>query len=439
MEVKASHLIREFGRKCYNAEAALLIGSGPSIAAGLPSFPGMIRVCAEKHLDLKITKHDNLPQIAQYCENAVGKGELAASIMRQLDQAVELQACHRALARINLQRVYTTNFDNLLERMYEEANIPYVVIRKDEDLANLPPNHMQVVKIHGDVSDLVVTTRGFAEFFEARGALANELSAEMLKKPFLFIGHSYSDPNIQEIVRRAGQLAGSGKHRHYIIVKRETRSGERQRQRLWEEDLMRQGLGCVFINHYSELTEILAGIALKSRGPTVFVTGSHRDYENDLARAVGAELAAAEGIVLVTSQSEGIGITVLTSFMANGLLYGPRVKAFPNPFQKGHPPEFAASAEFLRVRVPLLRSTQVVVVFDGSHGTRTEVQGARQLGCKIVPVPQDPNGFARQILQDPEIQAVLRRCDPDYLNKAVHAAHITAKDVVRCVQRIIRS
>lgn len=54
MEVKASHLIREFGRKCYNGEAALLIGSGPSIAAGLPSFPGMISVCAEKHLDLKI-------------------------------------------------------------------------------------------------------------------------------------------------------------------------------------------------------------------------------------------------------------------------------------------------------------------------------------------------------------------------------------------------
>ena len=167
-------------------------------------------------------------------------------------------------------------------------------------------------------------------------------------------------------------------------------------QAAWCENLLWFGIQTVLLNDFAELQNILNSVARKSRGRTVYVTGSHNEkgtIASTIAREIGESLAREKGFMLVDGQSEGIGWQAVTGFVETGIydkqnIYK-RLKIFANPYAAN--PAFEFDDNLVPVlkswRAPLFRATQTVVVFDGGRGTSAEVQVAKEAGCRIVPIP----------------------------------------------------
>ena len=51
----------------------------------------------------------------------------------------------------------------------------------------------------------------------------------------------------------------------------------------------------------------------------------------------------------------------------------------------------------------MLRTAHTVLAFDGGMGTRAEVELAADLGCRVILVPERPDGSSMAMLKVPEI------------------------------------
>lgn len=299
--------------------------------------------------------------------------------------------------------------------------------------------------------DLVVTQEDYDDFFENRPATAHRLRQDLVDRQFLFVGYSYADSNIRNIVVEARRLGKRALRQHYIVLLRakggtkDEVAANQARQDLWLSDLSRVGISGCQIDDFSELERILQGIALRSRGQTVFVTGSHeRDVANPThhPKSVGNLLAEKKGLVLLDGQSTGTGQYVTSAYMEtclrNRVDILPRLRHFPNPYAAN--PCFSNDRAFLPAlrewRASLMRSAQVVIVYHGGMGTEAEVELAKDVGCRILPVPEETGDLPTRLLEDPAIKMDLAELDPAYVAKA--SSHsVTPEDVVACVMKML--
>ena len=116
--------------KIKSRDCALFIGSGLSIAAGMPTWEGllklMIRECrkgslpAEDERELLILLHrGDYLDVAEYCRHQLGEKNFK-DFMAQVfyRRKYNLTANHLLLYQIPFSCIVTTNYDSLLERAY---------------------------------------------------------------------------------------------------------------------------------------------------------------------------------------------------------------------------------------------------------------------------------------------------------------------------------
>src|SRR5690606_6428024 len=126
-------------------------------------------------------------------------------------------------------------------------------------------------------------------------AIAQRLRLDLLQKSFLFIGYGYGDSNIKNIINEARRLGANNTRQHYFITKDKKDNPEFE---LWCMNLRRYGIQVVKITEYENLRLILEILSLKSRGRSVFVTGSHNEKSNSDAVEIGKELGKKSGYIL---------------------------------------------------------------------------------------------------------------------------------------------
>lgn len=232
---------------------------------------------------------------------------------------------------------------------------------------------------------------------------------------------------------------------HYIILEEESNEGLRKRQELWSKDLLRYGINTYIYPYkeYVELEEMLKKISIKSKGNTVYVTGSHNEG-CQLAKELGKELAKINSIILINGQSEGVGKNILQAFVEFGInnkmdIHN-RLKLYPNPYANNI--EWDNSDEFLGAlrtfRSELIGETQVIIMFDGGKGTNIEYQLATELGCIIIPVSTDSNSdFMNNVISSQSIIKNIKIYDKVYAGKLESREEITCGDIIRCVKKIM--
>ncbi|KJV28704.1 hypothetical protein VI06_11890 [Aquitalea magnusonii] len=114
-------------------------------------------------------------------------------LSRELEEELNL------LAKINPYTVVTTNYDELLEKIFPEFTpiIGQKVIRsRTFDLG-------EIYKIHGSVNEpnsLILTSEDYDFFAEKQKYLSAKLLTLFAEHPIIFIGYRTNDPNIKAIL-----------------------------------------------------------------------------------------------------------------------------------------------------------------------------------------------------------------------------------------------
>lgn len=108
---------------------------------------------------------------------------------------------HSLLTKMKLSKIYTTNWDNLLERTFEHHGIPYNKLVTIEDFQESNSDNTSIVKFHGDLTSsdesLVFTESSYFERLSFESPLDISLRSDMIGNTLLFLGYSLSDWNIR--------------------------------------------------------------------------------------------------------------------------------------------------------------------------------------------------------------------------------------------------
>src|SRR6476620_5439673 len=139
-------------------EVAAFVGAGLSAGAGLPGWYGLVSELAGRiHHPMPprewITA-EALIDAAQAYINQEGLHSLVMFLKRRLDTTGKAPtAAHRALTRLPISLVFTANYDNLLERAYQEAGISAQVVVRDDSIPYMrrEPGSVNIVKLYGDL------------------------------------------------------------------------------------------------------------------------------------------------------------------------------------------------------------------------------------------------------------------------------------------------
>jgi hypothetical protein len=191
------------------------VGAGLSRPLGLPSWSELIDLIAEQlGYDPEVFKcnGDEL-QLAEYYVATKGSIGPLRSVMDRafnpLDASIAKSRAHAALVEMQLPLIYTTNYDEIIERAFELKGRPCHPIANIDDIATAPSNTTHLVKFHGTFSDdasLVLTESSYFERLEFESAIDIKLRADTLGRSLLFIGYSLSDVNIRYLLYKLHKL-----------------------------------------------------------------------------------------------------------------------------------------------------------------------------------------------------------------------------------------
>ncbi|MFL9925058.1 SIR2 family protein [Herbaspirillum lusitanum] len=420
-EREQRRFIVNFGDKVLNGEAALFVGAGVSRSAGFVDWKALLRNVAEE-LDLDIGKEHDLLALAQYHVNGNGgRYELNQQLIDAFTRDATKTHVHDILGRLPIDTVWTTNYDQLLEKAYETAGRRVEVKLSIQNLAQARRGRdITLYKMHGCITqphDAVLTKQDYEIYDTTRRLFTDSLKGDFIEKTLLFLGFSFTDPNVERILAKVREQLGQNQRAHYWITRRppkicpegrrpsEDMEYDRRKAELQSADLRRYGIQTIWVDDYADIPHLLRALEAYVMRRGVFVAGAAKDPAplgreslDQLSRLLGATIIG-RGFNLVSGFGVGIAEqTILGAFHAvyESTQAQPADRILIRPFPGNAPLSTRADA-FKRHREDLISRVGAIVVLAGnkadnndapmlSPGVEEEVQIALSLGKPIIPV-----------------------------------------------------
>jgi SIR2-like domain/Sir2- and TIR-associating SLOG family len=293
MKPAVRSFITEYLGELVEGNAALFAGAGLSAAAGYVDWRELIRPLSVE-LELDIDLESDLVAVAQFHVNASGRNrhKLHKAVIEALSSDNPPTENHRLLARLPIRTWWTTNYDKLIENALRDAGKVVDVKSAVPQLATTRPHRdATVYKMHGDVDrpdEAVATRDDYERYSTDRGAFITALAGDLVSKTFLFLGFSFTDPNLDYVLSRVRLTFQDNQRRHFAVFRNRSKlpsesdsqyEHHKTRQALVIEDLKRFNIRALLIDDYSEITEFLAELVNRYRRRTVFISASVADYE----------------------------------------------------------------------------------------------------------------------------------------------------------------
>src|SRR5688572_19306181 len=127
--------IRRYAVALESGDVAIFAGAGLSRAAGFVDWRSLLKdIAAELNLD--VDRETDLIAVAQYHVNAKkNRGRINQVLIDELTKSAARTPNHALLGRLPIPTVWTTNYDQLLERAFEDAGKIVDVKITQENLA----------------------------------------------------------------------------------------------------------------------------------------------------------------------------------------------------------------------------------------------------------------------------------------------------------------
>lgn len=428
--------IRLYGDALASRDAALFVGAGISRAAGFVDWKALLREIATD-LGLDVDRETDLVALTQFHVNQRGtRSHINQVLIDELTKGAAITPIHEIMARLPVDTVWTTNYDELIERAFEAAGKTVDVKRTIPNLAQLRRGKdVTLYKMHGCVTqpdEAVITKDDYEGYDRKRSLFSDSFKGDLIEKTFLFLGFSFIDPNIEQIFARVRTLLGTNQREHFCVMRRAPRPHglkgkeladfeyEQRKAEHQSSDLRRFGIQTLWIDEYAHLEPLLRALAAYVDRSTVFVSGAAADPAplgsrrlESLTRTIGERLVS-NGFRLVSGFGHGIGEQVVVGALR--AIYHQPVAAAQDrvlirPFPRAPNAAHQAAANS-RHREDLLSRVGCVIVVAGnkpdgagsirpSDGVMEEVQIAQRMHKVIIPV-----GVTGHVAHDLWAQAV---------------------------------
>jgi hypothetical protein len=379
------------------------------------------------------------------------------------------------IARLPLRHVWTTNYDKLIERAFASIGRPLDVISSGEDIALKPrPGAVRLYKMHGSVdrlNDVVISTDDYELFRNKRGAFLPLLHAHLSSFSILFIGLSFTDPNVRHVLSLIRENFSEAPPEHFALVRPPHRSDFKSKSqfearltqhKLWADDLQRYGLRVVEVDSYDEVPELLREVERKVAQRRVWVSGSwpvgaeggpRAEFIHKLAFELGSSLGA-EGLTLVSGSGLLVGSASVSGFLSSlqrsgGWDLERRLVArpFPQPLHGKEPDK----EQWQLLRNELGRLSGIVIfvggqkVVDGklvdADGVLAEYEIAKTNGSFLLPVGATGGGagiIAKQLIESPATQLKKLHCPTKAELKGLSDKRKSPSELVKLVMSIVK-
>ncbi|GHT27709.1 hypothetical protein FACS189432_04640 [Bacteroidia bacterium] len=353
------------------------------------------------------------------------------------------------------QSLYSTGNEYFKNKKYKEA-IKY---------------YQKSIKVKPDYA--VITKEDYEKYDSTRGLFTSALNGELITKTFLFIGFSFSDPNINYILSRLNNRVNKNASRqHYCFIKKPQIGHEginnqaeldyaNTKQALIVNDLKRYKIKSLLIDNYDEITEILREIEKRYNKQTIFISGSScgeygrfssneaQEFIHNLSKQI-----VLEGFTVVNGFGLGVGSAVI-----NGALDAIDTKPqqcsddqlIMKPF-----PQFATSGKTIpelwnayRRRIIPLAGIAIFIFGnkkDSSNNTIPADGVEKEFNIAIenglIPIPIATTGYIAKVIYDRIIadsSKFLQRHDwiLQELNK-MNEDSISQEDIIKTIINIIK-
>lgn len=202
---------RQLIERFASGNGTVFVGAGISMRSRLPSWAKLMEPLREELGD-KISSSASHLDVAELYEAEHGRAALVRYLKRELgDVRYQLSRTHDLIVSLPVQRIYTTNFDNLLERAAHKKGINRDVIHDASHVGFSDISTLSIVKLHGDLGaprSLVISANDYYGYFTKNPAVADLLKVELQTRTVLFLGYSFSDPDFGMILGKVAAQTG---------------------------------------------------------------------------------------------------------------------------------------------------------------------------------------------------------------------------------------
>jgi Sir2- and TIR-associating SLOG family/SIR2-like domain len=473
MPISRQRLLTHYASSMHEGYAALFIGAGMSRDSGYVDWKGLLKECAtELGLDVEL-EHD-LVAVAQYYLNnrSMERGLLNQILIDEFAKPViKSSESHKIIARLPISTIWTTNYDSLIEDSFKAANRAVDVKTRDVDISTHKKGaEVNVYKMHGDIAmpdKIIICKDDYERYAKDHYIFQNALEGDLVNKTFLFLGFSFTDPNLEYMLGHLRSLLEHSRREHYAIM-REVRqnthaSGKegirsfkyaKNKQKLQIEDLKRYSIQTHLVEKFEDVTGILESLERLNNLRNIFVSGSAHEF-GDFGESRMRELCMQLGMRLMAKKHKlvsGYGLNIGTSVVEGALLklYEEGDTALEKslllrPFPRNLP-SLSIEDEFNRkYREDMITKCEFAIFIAGtsrskelSKGVLEEYEIVRGLGK--IPIPIGATGFAaRRIweMMEKQIDSIYNGAVSNRLFKRLNSSKLGNEKLLDSVFEII--
>lgn len=411
--------LKDINKELIEENVAIFAGSGMSAGVGFVNWSELLKPIAEE-LGLDIDKEHDLVALAQYhCnDNGNNRSQLNQRLIEEFSREVKETENHRIICRLPIRTFWTTNYDKLIEQSLASAGKIADVKYTKEHLALTKPKRDAIVfKMHGDVDhpDKAVLTKDDYERYHVKmDQFLSALKGDLISKTFVFIGFSFTDPNLDYILSRVRVAYEGNQRRHYCFIRHVVKSANEsdadykyriRKQELFVNDLNRFNIKTILIKKYSEITELLNLVELHFKKNTIFISGAAHEYGSwgekkslQFTHKLSSELVSKKYKV-VSGFGLGIGSSVITGALEQIYMH-PNNNIIDQLLLRPFPQELtnivSRSELWRKYREDMISHAGIAIFVFGnkiendtivhSNGMRQEYEIAKSQGIVVIPV-----------------------------------------------------
>lgn len=201
------------------SKTVLILGSGSSIPSGGKSGNQLAEILAER-FNLSGCGY-SLTEVSQIISDRDGRPHLIKAL-REFLSKLQPTGGMLNIPLYDWNGIYTTNYDQIIERAYERVSKPLRVVSSNFDFGKgRDDNSSRLFKVHGSIENdivdgsvqrLIISDEDYELTSEYREMIWDRLRADLAENDCIIIGQSLEDQHLKELIAKIASMKQTAGH-----------------------------------------------------------------------------------------------------------------------------------------------------------------------------------------------------------------------------------